>query len=445
MESGGDEDFEAGLDQYLRDMALVEDLRVERVLKESGQEKTDLVYLRSVSGRELEPYVRKTFPGGRDERVAGRGYELLYHAQQQGRRFAHLPRLILCSDQVDHLLVLMEYVRGRTLDAWIEGADEGHRLAIASIVIPQLCEALTEMHRGMDEPVIHRDVKPSNVMCTGEGEAPTAVVLVDLGISRSYKPGAESDTRHFGTSGFAAPEQYGIRQTDVRTDAYATGMTLAYCLLGHMPAQGDVERGFSGACSNQRLCMIARKATAFDPDDRYQNAEAMRKALVSAFMDAGSSGQEAWAESPSANGSAICMEKPNEDGGDERHPAPRRLLGRIAFGLSRFGRAVRMLTKAEAQDGGDVQDVSVCPNCGAILEAQSGFESNDGFWICRACGQQLYGDGVYSGNRYPGVMWYCDQCGDLLNAQEGFDDIRDSWRCRQCGYVNRIAQSEIDG
>ena len=97
----------------------------------------------------------------------------------------------------------------------------------------------------------------------------------------------------------------------------------------------------------------------------------------------------------------------------------------------------------EGEECGDV--LEFCPNCGAILTIQQGFESNDGFWTCKACGQQLFGDGVYAGNRYPGVVWYCDECGALLNAQRGFDDMRDSWRCTKCGHVNPIAASEIDG
>ena len=382
------EPFDSGLADYLRAAALDGDLRVQGTLKESEWERTELVYLRGASGSEMGPYVRKTFPGERGRRLTGRGYELLFRAQREGRRFARLPRILLCSDQPDRLVVLMEYVRGRTLDEWIAGADECQRLAVARVAIPQLCEALSEMHCGMGEPVIHRDVKPSNVICTGDGQVPKATVLVDLGISRAFRPGVARDTLRLGTVGFAAPEQYGFRQTDVRTDVFAAGMTLAFCLLGREPTGEDLEGGFAGACGNKRLCSVARKATSFDPDDRYQTAEDMRRAVVAAFGGL-------------------------DDG------------------------------ELEGEECGDV--LEFCPNCGAILTIQQGFESNDGFWTCKACGQQLFGDGVYAGNRYPGVVWYCDECGALLNAQRGFDDMRDSWRCTKCGHVNPIAASEIDG
>lgn len=419
-----DEGFDAGLEAFLRAAAVDGDLRVDRVLKDSDWERTEVVYLRGAGGSEMGPYVRKVFAGATGERAMGRGYELLYRARCEGRRFSHLPDIYLCSDQVDRLVVLMEYVQGRTLGEWVDGAGEDRRVAIALAAIPQLCEALTELHTGMGEPVIHRDVKPANIICTGGGEVPASAVLVDLGISRAYRPGAGSDTRRFGTDGFAAPEQFGARQTDARTDVYAAGMTLAYCLLGRMPTAGDIERGFAGACRDQRLCSIARRATAFDPDDRYQTAEAMRWALMAVASDA----------------EAQVTEHETQP----THPVPAHthtpLLHRVISHLTGSTHPAMRMDDART---GDVMEF--CPNCGAILGAQPGFEDNNGFWVCRACGQQLYGEGVYDGNRYPGVMWYCDQCGDLLNAQDGFDDIRDSWRCRRCGYVNRIASSEITG
>lgn len=84
-----------------------------------------------------------------------------------------------------------------------------------------------------------------------------------------------------------------------------------------------------------------------------------------------------------------------------------------------------------------------CTHCGAILNYQSGFDPDNGFWICTECGQTLYGDDVYDGERYPGVMWYCDSCGELLNKQSGFSDRYDSWTCIKCGHVNQIAEDEI--
>ena len=85
----------------------------------------------------------------------------------------------------------------------------------------------------------------------------------------------------------------------------------------------------------------------------------------------------------------------------------------------------------------------VCPNCGAILNEQYGFDPDNDTWTCTSCGKELYGDNVYEGEQYPGVMWYCDECGALLNKQDGFYDYCYSWFCTECGHENPINDSEI--
>lgn len=84
-----------------------------------------------------------------------------------------------------------------------------------------------------------------------------------------------------------------------------------------------------------------------------------------------------------------------------------------------------------------------CTHCGAILNDQPGFDPDNGTWTCTECGQTLYGDDIYDGDIYPGVMWYCDSCGALLNKQSGFSDIYSSWTCTECGHENRISEDEI--
>lgn len=83
-----------------------------------------------------------------------------------------------------------------------------------------------------------------------------------------------------------------------------------------------------------------------------------------------------------------------------------------------------------------------CPNCGARLEDQAGFDSDNRCWVCTECGQNLYGDndGV---SQYPGVVWHCDECGAILNNQPGFSDQQSSWRCTECDHVNSISEDEI--
>lgn len=87
-----------------------------------------------------------------------------------------------------------------------------------------------------------------------------------------------------------------------------------------------------------------------------------------------------------------------------------------------------------------------CPNCGATLNNQYGFDPEKGLWTCEVCGKELYGEALEDTmNRFKGVVWYCDQCGACLNKQSGFDDMFSSWTCSECGYENRIDESEIYG
>lgn len=84
-----------------------------------------------------------------------------------------------------------------------------------------------------------------------------------------------------------------------------------------------------------------------------------------------------------------------------------------------------------------------CPNCGATLNYQSGFDPSLGAWTCTECGQLLMDDDVYEGDVFEGVAWYCDNCGALLNKQYGFSDSYGTWTCTECGHTNGISEDEI--
>ena len=157
---------------------------------------------------------------------------------------------------------LREYIPGRTLD---KVAAEGMSEAQVREIGLGLCAVLRRLH-SQDPPVIHRDIKPQNVILTDTGE----VFLIDFGISRRYDSNAGEDTVFAGTRGFAAPEQYGFAQTDCRSDIFSLGVLLCWLMTGQTQL-GEVSVGGLERC--------IRRCTAFDPKDRYQSVDAVAAAL----------------------------------------------------------------------------------------------------------------------------------------------------------------------
>lgn len=256
------------LDALARD----ECYRVEMVLGSSSVEVTERVWYRGANGSELGPFVRK-----RVNRAGktGEAWRRVWEAQRAGARFRLLPRLVDCHDAGEDLVVVAEWVEGITLRHLVEHACEEDRPALARSLVPLACEAVREMHERFAPPLIHRDLTPSNLVVAENG---SAVTVIDLGIARSYDPGARQDTVRLGTRPYAPPEQYGFGQTDVRADVYALGMVLRFCLEGRDPEPGSALE-VDGAGVPRRLAEVVRRATAFDPSERYGSVAEMEAAI----------------------------------------------------------------------------------------------------------------------------------------------------------------------
>ena len=265
--------MEDELSTYLRGIDREDPWRVDAVLKRGSLETTERVYFVGKSGAELGPFVRKRLAPG-----LGDVYERVLEAQRGGRRTPHLPRIVECCRQDGGLVVVMEHVAGETLAKAVASSND--RLDLVRRVFPALCEAVTELHGLFSPPVIHRDLKPGNVMVSGG-----AVTLIDLGIARSYREGAEHDTTHFGTRSYAPPEQFGFGQTDVTSDVYALGMLLFFCLTGRDPAASDRERGFADKGVPEALRAVIARAADLDPSKRFPSVRAFERALLDALPD----------------------------------------------------------------------------------------------------------------------------------------------------------------
>ena len=260
------------IDEYLGLVARDNAYRVVRVLKESAYERTEVVAFAGVGGVEQGPFVRKRIA---HDSGMGSAYQELFAAQRQGRRFRHLPRIFDCYDLGGYLVVVMEYVEGATLHEVVYDRDPSPELAAE--VFPLLCDAVLELHEGMGRPIIHRDLKPSNAILSEAN-----LTLVDFGIARAWRDGADADTSAFGTRAYAPPEQFGYGQTDVRSDVYALGMMLYYLLTEQVPRPGLAGGPVQEEGIPQALRPVLAKATAFDPAARYASVRELRGAFEEA-------------------------------------------------------------------------------------------------------------------------------------------------------------------
>ena len=172
----------------------------------------------------------------------------------------HLPQIMEAAEQDGQTAMLEEYVQGDTLAELLMGARLTEREARQ--VTMQLCQALHVLH---SMGAVHRDVKPENVILRGSD-----AVLIDFDAARIYKVASESDTQVLGTTGFAAPEQYGIFQSDERADIFSLGVLLNIMLTGKHPSR-EMTAGKMGR--------IVRKCTMTAPEQRYQSARALMEVL----------------------------------------------------------------------------------------------------------------------------------------------------------------------
>lgn len=187
----------------------------------------------------------------------------------------HLPRIEATAEKGGQVTVLEEYVPGDTLAYILEGpplsADQAKDIAI------QICRALDALH-GLG--IVHRDIKPENILLRG-----SEAVVIDFDASRISKPEHTSDTRIMGTTGYAAPEQYGFSQTDARADIYAMGVLLNEMLTKQHPATQLAEGP---------LRPVIERCIEVNVDKRFSSAEALIAALENVSLSGQKKSHRLW-------------------------------------------------------------------------------------------------------------------------------------------------------
>ena len=221
--------------------------------------------------------------------------------QEASLSFSH-PNLVqmigMCEYEPDRgpIFILSVYVNGITLENHVKEQmkdfPQSERVEKISLEMCNVLDALYYLH---SKGIVHRDVKPSNIML----ENGNTVRLMDLGIARMNGGNNYSQFGFIGTPQYAAPEQI-LRDKEhteltARTDIYSLGVTFYELLTGINPFASEVE---AEVLSRQvtkslpynklipkRLFKAIKKATEKDPDKRYSTALEFKMAILEALGD----------------------------------------------------------------------------------------------------------------------------------------------------------------
>ena len=197
-----------------------------------------------------------------------------------------------CLDYQGQQAVVMQYVKGKSLRDILDRQKRlGPKLTVHIGV--SIAAALAEAHaRG----IIHRDVKPGNILVTPQGR----VLLADFGIAKEANPSERdltSDNIMMGTAKYLSPEQVRGKPLDGRADLYSLGLVLYECLAGRVPFLGEsdadtalarlqrepTDLGRLRPSLSPQLVKVIHKLIARHPDDRYATGTEARAALTAAL------------------------------------------------------------------------------------------------------------------------------------------------------------------
>ncbi|MCX6577608.1 MAG: protein kinase [Candidatus Aminicenantes bacterium] len=188
--------------------------------------------------------------------------------------------------ETGNYFITMEYVSGEDLKSFIRRARQ-LVVGTAILIAKQVCDGLAEAHR---VGVVHRDLKPGNIMIDKEGNAK----IMDFGIARSISvKGITGAGVMIGTPEYMSPEQVEGKEVDQRSDIYSLGIILYEMLTGQVPFEGDTPFTIGvkqkseipkdpkslNAQIPQDLSRLILKCLEKDKERRYQNADELKANL----------------------------------------------------------------------------------------------------------------------------------------------------------------------
>jgi len=197
-----------------------------------------------------------------------------------------IPRIYDYFSQDNRSYLVEEFIHGKDLEAIINetsGFLTEERVLGWGI---ELCDVLSFLHGHKPDPIIFRDMKPSNIMVNPSDH----IILVDFGIAKPFQLGQKGTM--IGTEGYSPPEQY-RGEAGPLADIYALGAALHHALSRRDPR---LEPPFSfgerplrkiNPAVSVELEAVINTALQYSPDDRFHSAEAMKEALVAAGRKTG--------------------------------------------------------------------------------------------------------------------------------------------------------------
>jgi outer membrane protein assembly factor BamB/tRNA A-37 threonylcarbamoyl transferase component Bud32 len=195
----------------------------------------------------------------------------------------------------DRAYLIMEFIQGKDLEAILNSTESFLPVEQVRQWAIEICDVLAYLHNHEPEPIVFRDMKPSNVMIDHHKR----VRLIDFGIAKTFQMGQPGTM--IGTDGYAAPEQYkGLASP--AADIYALGATLHHLLTRRDPRLEPPfsfhKRPIKDSNSNvpEALASIVMRSLSYDPEDRYASAQTMKQSIEAI---GGNNGAVAVAPAPS--------------------------------------------------------------------------------------------------------------------------------------------------
>jgi hypothetical protein len=286
--------------------------------------------------------------------------ELRERFDREARSVARLrhPNIVTIFDVGEHdgqPFIAMEYIHGKTL-AEIIRTDPQPSVSRKLTIIDELCDGLGFAHK---MAIIHRDVKPANVMVENEG----GVKVLDFGIARVAESGMTMAGMLIGTLNYMSPEQVSGQVVDNRSDIFAIGAVMYELLSQRQAFPGGLQNGIIHRILNEppapleafcprldeEVIEVVRRALEKDPQARYQDLAAMRRDVQRVRLKVDALG-ETVAVNPDTSGETVLVERPEKKSSHPgRRGTPREALAR----LRATQLAVHLEAAQRALDSGD--------------------------------------------------------------------------------------------